>query len=539
MKAEMYKGFKKVQEDDKTATFEHEKGHKLTLLKGGLEGSERKKLSKLPLYQADPTEPVQDPTEGLADDSDASDASTGKAVNITINSAPQQPNASIDTTKTNPISPADWMASGRPLKDMASANDEAMAARRAQENPPAQTTAPQIVPTAPPPNPAPASVPNVAPALSPAVPPTPAATAQPALSGQLQDLNTQYQQNVKRQQDADAEFQAAMTKEGGIDPNRIFKNKSGIATTLGLILGGIGSGITGQPNAALQILNKQVDNDIQAQKDDRSNKFNLYKMHLQSLGDENAAILQTQNNLKQAAIVKMDEMMGKLGSNPMAQQRLLAEKTQLQNDIANNQLQLARHHTMQQIYQNLPGQSGQPASIQNSAQLSRVLVSPENGATPAEIEAADKELNGVQQTQAKHQAADALVDRISGLQTVGNRVMNPIQSGQQIAAAKAEFYPLIQNEDPSKRLTPEQMDKELEPLMPGLTSGKTTVEGMRQGVHRLIDTNSPGTATLQKFQVPVPKYDPQVRVVDPNGRPGKIPASQLQKAVSQGFKRAA
>lgn len=371
MKPELYKGFKKVKEDERTATFQHEKGHTLTLVKGGLVGSERNKLSKLPLYQAEGSdEPIQsdESDQGQSPDVNASEAGTGKAVNITINSAPQQPAQDPNKPQYLPQpQPAMDKIHQDYLKreaDEKAADDARMQAYQNQTH----STAPLLAadmkaPTLAPPPMAPAPVPNhvpasvsaapAAPVAQPAMAPAPVEPQGPQLSNQLEDLNKQYQQNVKHQQDADAEFQSEMAKDQGIDPRRVFNNMSTgrkISTAIGLILGGIGGGITGQENPAMKLLNKEIDNDVMAQKEDRSNKFSLFKMHMQSLGDQTASILQTQNNLKQAAIVKMDEALGTVGNNPMAKQRILAAKTQLQNDIANNQLQLAQHHTMQQYY---------------------------------------------------------------------------------------------------------------------------------------------------------------------------------------------
>lgn len=56
--------------------------------------------------------------------------------------------------------------------------------------------------------------------------------------------------------------------------NDLFNDKStvGKASTLfGLILGGAGSGLTGQPNAVLQMMNKLIDNDLEAQKASKAN----------------------------------------------------------------------------------------------------------------------------------------------------------------------------------------------------------------------------------------------------------------------------
>jgi hypothetical protein len=77
-----------------------------------------------------------------------------------------------------------------------------------------------------------------------------------------------------------------------IDPNRYWNNTSTggkIAASIALLLGGIGSGLTGGPNLALQNINKHIENDIQAQRDDHSNAMNMYKLGLEKYHDDQAA----------------------------------------------------------------------------------------------------------------------------------------------------------------------------------------------------------------------------------------------------------
>lgn len=52
MKHDVYKGFKKIQEDERTATMAHTNGHKLQIVKGNLSPKLRRQLSSLPLHQA-------------------------------------------------------------------------------------------------------------------------------------------------------------------------------------------------------------------------------------------------------------------------------------------------------------------------------------------------------------------------------------------------------------------------------------------------------------------------------------------------------
>jgi hypothetical protein len=65
-----------------------------------------------------------------------------------------------------------------------------------------------------------------------------------------------------------------------IDPKRYWNDKSAlgkIGTIFGLLIGGIGSGLTKQPNAALEMMNKEIDRDIEAQKQSKEGALNFLK----------------------------------------------------------------------------------------------------------------------------------------------------------------------------------------------------------------------------------------------------------------------
>jgi hypothetical protein len=73
-------------------------------------------------------------------------------------------------------------------------------------------------------------------------------------------------------------------ESGKINPNRYYENMDTgkrIRTAIGLILGGIGSGLTHGPNVALQLMNKAVDDDIMSQKADIGKTQNLLSINLQ------------------------------------------------------------------------------------------------------------------------------------------------------------------------------------------------------------------------------------------------------------------
>ena len=63
-------------------------------------------------------------------------------------------------------------------------------------------------------------------------------------------------------------------------------------TLFGLLLSGVGSGLTGQPNAVLSMMDKEIERDFEAQKTDQANKQNWYKAAIEKERAE------SENNLR-------------------------------------------------------------------------------------------------------------------------------------------------------------------------------------------------------------------------------------------------
>jgi hypothetical protein len=77
-----------------------------------------------------------------------------------------------------------------------------------------------------------------------------------------------------------------------IDPNHFGHSLSTgqkVGTAIGLLLGGMGGGLTHSANPALQFLNAQIDRDISAQKDELGKKQNLLAANLRQFGNINDA----------------------------------------------------------------------------------------------------------------------------------------------------------------------------------------------------------------------------------------------------------
>lgn len=181
------------------------------------------------------------------------------------------------------------------------------------------------------------------------------------LDQQLQENQNRYQALIDKQQADDQRF-SQLVATSKIDPNRFVNNQNlmqKITMGLGIALGGVGAGVTHTSNDALEVVNQAINRDIDAQKNDQSNKMNLWKMNHESTKDQQAATLQTRNQLLEAAKVKMDELMG-TAPGPMAQQRAMALRTQIQAEQAENRAKIVSLKLKQDILSDVskPSQPG-------------------------------------------------------------------------------------------------------------------------------------------------------------------------------------
>lgn len=139
-------------------------------------------------------------------------------------------------------------------------------------------------------------------------------------AGAVNQLMTDHQAKV---QEIETERKALMQDylDGHIDPNRFMGSKDTtgrILTGIGLALGGLGAGLNGGSNQALDFLNKQIDRDIDAQKADLGKKHTLLSMNMDRLKDENAAVQVTRMQMQ-------DLMSAKIGQSAAKAQSAIAK----------------------------------------------------------------------------------------------------------------------------------------------------------------------------------------------------------------------
>jgi hypothetical protein len=284
-----------------------------------------------------------------------------------------------------------------------------------------------------------------------------------ALAQNSQDQQDLYSRFISTQHDLYGAYNDVFAdiKNGHIEPNHYLSSMGTgerFATGIGLILGGIGGGLTGQGNPALQFLNAQIDRDIDAQRADLGRKQNLLGAlqhqfgNLRDATDMHRAIMQgvLANQLQQNAAK---------AATPIEQARANIAAGELNHQRAGVMSSMAMRQTL------IGGaNSGQvdPSKVVN-------LVIPEG----VERNEANKELVEAKNTITMRDNLLTAFDRVAQLNTVGSRVGSPFQAPAQMHALKD---PLLESmaKGNAGRFTADAA-KMIDPLWPKITDDAKTL----------------------------------------------------------------
>jgi len=133
-----------------------------------------------------------------------------------------------------------------------------------------------------------------------------------------------------------------------IDPYRVIRNMSEgdrISASFGLILGGIGAGLTGQPNLAYQIMKDAIDRDIDAQAKNLGVQQNLLSKDLEYFKDMYSA----RANLKGTYLDMLNAMTERAKAMNLPQQKqaeLMTIQANILNDIAKTEQEIAQRQAL-------------------------------------------------------------------------------------------------------------------------------------------------------------------------------------------------
>lgn len=133
---------------------------------------------------------------------------------------------------------------------------------------------------------------------------------------------------------------AYMKKE--VNPDHYWSSQTvpaKIAAGLGMILGGLGAAATGGHNMAMDVINKAIDRDMEAQKSGQEKAMNLWKMNREATQDELQANLMTRNQLLTAVEAKTKMFAASMGG-PEAQLKFAPLLLDINRQKAENNFRL-------------------------------------------------------------------------------------------------------------------------------------------------------------------------------------------------------
>jgi hypothetical protein len=129
-----------------------------------------------------------------------------------------------------------------------------------------------------------------------------------------------------------------------VDPDRLWKDKSAgkqAASVISIIMGGIGSGLTGGPNVALAIMDRQIERDINAQTAELGKKQNALSGLMQQYNDVGHAQQALRIALAESSKMRLDAGLAKMDTG-IAKQRGELLSAEAGRSIAAMQTELAQ-----------------------------------------------------------------------------------------------------------------------------------------------------------------------------------------------------
>lgn len=293
-----------------------------------------------------------------------------------------------------------------------------------------------------------------------------------------------------------------------INPRQYIENmKTGnkIFTGIGLLLGGIGSGMIGQPNAALQVLQKNIDQDIAAQESELGKKHNMLSALHQKFQDINGA-KEMQANLHKLAISQLAIQQAAASRSQYAKLAAQSLQNQYGMDVTQslNKLDYAR-----QLMQPSNVQPDPTISLANTARGMAMM----GAMDPEHAKHVDKDISNVVSKMEAHRNIDKIFDELKQQKPWLNRAFSPLKSSQLIDQLNSRLVPLIQENEASRRLSPDVYKKEIAPFTMNAWTTDEGLEHARASVHALRETHAANETPVlnyyQNLKSMIPRYVPR------------------------------
>lgn len=323
------------------------------------------------------------------------------------------------------------------------------------------------------------------------------AQAYSELSNKLDSMLTPQQIQASHQKADQDLMKAYMDKS--IDPEHYWNSRNTgqkIAAGLGLILGGLGSGITGQPNLALQIINGAIDRDMEAQRSNQSQSMNLWKMNREATQDDLQANLATQNQMLMCVKAKAMQY-ASTASGPAARARLAPVIAQIDQQAA-----------MNNFHRSMLTAANQGGPIQSDPAMMLNMIPEKDRPEAAKEITAAKNLSTV-----RNQSLDVF-NKLAQLNTIGNRMTSPLQTPREVAALRDNAATQLARDEAGR-----VNEFEFKAAQQTFPAAGDTMEGQKQKLQNLISIINrkkvPGTVFKSNTGIDLDRFASTTTTPDP------------------------
>lgn len=365
------------------------------------------------------------------------------------------------------------------------------------------------------------------------------AKAQEAYQSKMKELDDEYQ-DIRHD-----------IEQGHIDPDKYWtgdKNGNGghskIMAGLGMILGGFNP--TNNPNAAVNFLKFQMEQNLNAQSKNLDSQQNLLRANLQQYDNQKRDAFDA-TRLQQAAILHNQMLMAaNKAATPTAQAAMLTNAGKLQMEFAPLKQQFAMRQAMMS-FMNGGTNGDNPSDTRAAEHMLNVMrmTSPEQakemesrlipGVGLAKVPVPNEARN---QITAHSKLENALNDLESFTKT--HTTMIPGTKDYNVGAQKAMIVQTMLREGLLNTVYREGEQPLLDKLIKGNPANLMKEFNTLPQIKELKRNNmSQGNSLNQQYGLPtkqMPEANDMVTVMGPDGRSGKIPQKNLQKALSQGYR---
>ena len=289
--------------------------------------------------------------------------------------------------------------------------------------------------------------------------------------------------------------------EQKIDPNRYMGSRSTVQKvfqTIGLILGGIGSGLTGQPNLAYKVLESNIERDIDQQKSDIETTNNLLGAYYKKLG-----------NLKDAEnMVRLDY----LSQVDSAAKKAAAQTAGMEAQGRLNQF-LATTAERRQLILSQLAESRADAQLATRARMGIEPTLFEMGRliqrhVPEKLrDEANKEVQRYAKLKSGLSTVSNIMDQVMENVSLSARLGRPIESREVMKTLKARLFKPMKDVI-GERFTDSDFKILVEGQLPSILASKQAGQKMKDIIlSNFKDEIIPSTTTLQQY---IPGFVPMV-----------------------------